>query len=617
MTGCLCSIHVLREGDKSVRLLSAPSLSPEFRNYIADPDTRRSCRPIELSAGRVGITLAEDAEYDPDWAAFRREQPAAGVVKSFWSVPVLGNIGEPVAVIAGIYLGRVPLSAEAVSGLESLALICAIAVERDRRDAVLLASMERFALLDLVSPAGKFQFCEPGGPMTVNKRWQEITGLAGEQASAEGWLTVVHPDDADRIRSAWRQAVDARSGFSAEYRLVRPDRAVVWVLGQATPAGEHGYFGTILDITAQKTAEEALRASEARFRTLANNISPLAWMANEKGSVFWYNQRWYDYTGTTFDDMERWGWHLLLHPDHVRRVVDGIQHAWDSGQNWEDTFPLRGRDGNYRWFLSRALPIRDSLGRVERWFGTNTDVTNLRELEDTLQRQNDALRRSNEELSRFAYVASHDLQEPLRTISNYTQLIQRRYGNRLDESATTFFAHLVGASKRLSALISDLLAYSRASTGESRPFQPVDLYALATQVLADCRTLLEISRGKVLIGPLPHVSGDETQLAQVLLNLITNSLKYRREGIDPEVRIDSERIGAHYLVRVHDNGQGFSPEYADQIFGIFKRLHGQEIAGTGMGLAISKAIVERHGGQIGAEGRPGAGAMIWFTLPVP
>jgi PAS domain S-box-containing protein len=128
----------------------------------------------------------------------------------------------------------------------------------------------------------------------------------------------------------------------------------------------------------RKQAERALRESEERFRTLADNISQFAWMADPDGSIFWYNRRWLDYTGAALDEMQGWGWTKVHHPEHVERVVRGIQHSWDTGEPWEDTFPLRGKDGQYRWFLSRALPIRDEQGRIARWFGTNTDITERR-----------------------------------------------------------------------------------------------------------------------------------------------------------------------------------------------------------------------------------------------
>jgi PAS domain S-box-containing protein len=144
--------------------------------------------------------------------------------------------------------------------------------------------------------------------------------------------------------------------------------------------------------TALRASEARLRESEAQFRTLADNISQFAWMADEKGWIFWYNQRWYDYTGTTFEQMQGWGWKQVHHPDHVDRVVQRIQHSWDTGEIWEDTFPLRGKDGCYRWFLSRAQPIRDADGSIVRWFGTNTDITEKRAAEEALRESEERLR---------------------------------------------------------------------------------------------------------------------------------------------------------------------------------------------------------------------------------
>jgi PAS domain S-box-containing protein len=189
----------------------------------------------------------------------------------------------------------------------------------------------------------------------------------------------------------------------AKRRLAQTETALLFgtVLGVLIAAGAG--WTVRHDIIARDLAEDALREGEERFRTLANNISQLAWMADEKGSIFWYNQRWFDYSGTTLEEMAGWGWQKVHHPDHVQRVVDKISRCFQTGEVWEDTFPLRGRDGNYRWFLSRAVPIHDSEGRVLRWFGTNTDVTvhkeaeeYLAQMEESRRRGEDALRESEE-----------------------------------------------------------------------------------------------------------------------------------------------------------------------------------------------------------------------------
>jgi signal transduction histidine kinase len=226
-----------------------------------------------------------------------------------------------------------------------------------------------------------------------------------------------------------------------------------------------------------------------------------------------------------------------------------------------------------------------------------------------------ALRQSNEDLQQFAYVASHDLQEPLRTIASYTQLLSRRYRGKLDESADEFISFIVEAARRMSELIQDLLAYSRAAnTPDSRPREVVRM----DEVLAAVRTNLTIavkeSGASILAGDLPAVKADPMQMVQLLQNLIANAIKYRGEET-PQITIDAQPAGSEWIFAVADNGIGIEPGYAERIFGIFKRLHGSRYPGTGVGLAICKRIVERHGGKIWVESDGFKGSAFKFTLP--
>jgi PAS domain S-box-containing protein len=243
------------------------------------------------------------------------------------------------------------------------------------------------------------------------------------------------------------------------------------------------------------------------------------------------------------------------------------------------------------------------------------DVTERKRHEAELRARGAALERSNAELEQFAYVASHDLQEPLRMVASYTQLLARRYQGKLDAQADKYIAFAVDGAQRMQTLINDLLALSRVGT-QGRPFVPTDVGAVVQRALRWLGKSLEESGGAVEVGPMPTVPADAGQLEQVFQNLLANALKFRRPGVPPRIAVTAVPNGAEWRFVVRDNGIGFEPQYAEQIFVVFQRLHTRaEYAGTGVGLAICKKVVERHGGRIWAESVPNEGTTFYFTLP--
>jgi PAS domain S-box-containing protein len=248
--------------------------------------------------------------------------------------------------------------------------------------------------------------------------------------------------------------------------------------------------------------------------------------------------------------------------------------------------------------------------------GGFTDITAIKESEAELARLANELRRSNEELERFAYVASHDLQEPLRMVGSYVQLLARRYQGQLDADADEFIAYAVDGANRMKRLINDLLAYSRLDT-RSVPFEPTGCEVILERVLNTLKLAIEENEAVVTYDPLPTVLADDIQVERLFQNLLTNALTYRREQA-PEIHVGAEHKAAdgEWLFSVRDNGIGLDMQYAERIFIIFQRLHGkEEYPGTGVGLAICKKIVERHGGRIWVESELGQGATFCFTLP--
>lgn len=254
-----------------------------------------------------------------------------------------------------------------------------------------LVNSEQFAFLADLIPQLVWITDSTGFHTYFNQRWIDFTGYAlADSVGPDMWNNLLHPDDQSRARQVWGHSLATGDDYEIEYRFKAKNGAYRWFLGQARPRrNEAGtiiaWFGTCTDIEDQKKAEQALREREQEFITLADNMAQLAWMARPDGHIYWYNQRWYDYTGTSFAEMEGWGWDKVHHPAHVSEVVRFIKAAWLAGEPFELTFPLKGSDGQYRWFLTRGEPIRNKQGQLTRWLGTNTDVTAMRELQQQLE----------------------------------------------------------------------------------------------------------------------------------------------------------------------------------------------------------------------------------------
>lgn len=268
---------------------------------------------------------------------------------------------------------------------------------------------------------------------------------------------------------------------------------------------------------------------------------------------------------------------------------------------------------NKYWYRCSDKAIKWVDGRMVR-FEIATDITPLKLLENELTSKNEDLERSNKELEQFAYVASHDLQEPLRMVASYTELLGEKYKGKLDEKADKYIGYAVDGAKRMQRLINDLLVLSRVNT-RGRPFEPVDCNVLVEKVLHSMKTTIEGKKAKIQVGQLTTVIGDETQLYQLFQNLIVNAIKFH--GTEkPEVKINSYQQNSEWIFSVQDNGIGIDPQFFDRVFIIFQRLHERgTYQGTGIGLSISKKIVERHGGKIWVESEPGNGSIFCFSLP--
>jgi len=308
---------------------------------------------------------------------------------------------------------------------------------------------------------------------------------------------------------------------------------------------------------------------------------------------------------------------------HPREFFQDLWRTISAGKVWRGEIKNRAKDGSHYWVDTTIVPFLDAAGRPWQYMAIRFEITDRKRVEEELKAKQaelearaEALARSNADLEQFAYVASHDLQEPLRMVSSFTQLLARRYKGRLDEDADEFIRYASQGAETMQAMIRDLLAYARLSASAPSP-RPVALDTALDAALANLRAALEEVRPELRREALPTVLGEPGQLTQLFQNLVGNALKFRVPHRPPEISVGARREGESWHCWVQDNGIGLDSRHAQQIFTIFQRLHGrEEFPGSGIGLAFCKRIVERHGGRIWVESTPGLGATFHFTLPV-
>ncbi len=423
-------------------------------------------------------------------------------------------------------------------------------------------------------------------------------------------------EDLDRWRDSLRAAATAALPWEMEGRYTDADGAVRWWKTTATPsAGPDGvaFDGIIVDITQLKEAEQVLAERERSYREMFERSSAVMTLLDPLAErVVDANPAALDYYGYDRATMRGMDAHRisLLDADGWARLRDRTQH----GEALFYRSRHRLASGEVREVEVHAGPVNVS-GRVYMHVILH-DVTDRERFQAELQEKSAKLAATNAELEQFSYVASHDLQEPLRTIASFLQLLEKRYGGSLDGDAHDFIAFAVDAAARLQSMIRDLLDYSRVGT-RGGAFKACDMGRVVDDVRAGLARAVDEAGAEIVVeGDLPVVAADRVQMQSLLQNLIGNALKYRRDDVPPRIVLSAEDQDGQWLFRVADNGIGIEPDYFDRIFQVFQRLHTRDkFGGTGIGLALCKKIVERHGGGIGVDSTPGQGTTFRFTLP--
>lgn len=379
--------------------------------------------------------------------------------------------------------------------------------------------------------------------------------------------------------------------------------------------GEKVMLSSIVDITERKKVERALEEERSRLRAIIDSLPVGVSVADASGNIVLRNRLMYDYLGrdasskSLFDlalfRAYRPGTNVRLKGEEMP-----VARAFLKGEVVSDEeLELLRADGERAVVLAYAKPMRDQDGKPSGAVGVFTDITRLKGLENDLKR-------SNDELQQFAYVASHDLREPLRMISSYLDLLEKRYeGKALDAKAKEYMHYATDGANRMQQMINDLLAYSRIDT-QGGSFSRVDMNEVMGTVLKDLKASINESGATIAQDHLPTIVADKTQMVQLLENLISNAIKFRDEAA-PQIHVAVRQDGNEWTFAVQDNGIGVDPRHMDYLFQMFSRLHTrEEYEGTGIGLAIAKKIVERHRGRIWVESEPGKGSIFLFTIPM-
>jgi PAS domain S-box-containing protein len=573
--------------------------------------------------------------------------------------------------------------------------------------------------------------------LDVNRSFESLTGLknvVGKKVSEV--IPGIRESDAELIETYSRVALTGKPERFEQY--VRSLR--MWFsVSVYSPARE--YFVAVFDvITERKRIEEELRKSEGQFHTLADSIPNLAWWANPDGYITWYNKRWYEYTGATPEQMEGWGWQSVHDPKVLPKVLEQWRASISTGEPFDMDFPLRGADGVFRLFLTRVIPLKDSDGQVLRWFGTNTDISALKEAEENLQDSERRYRRLfeaakdgvlildadtgkvvdvnpfllqllgysyeeicgkhlweigsfkdiaaskdafktlqdneyvryddlpletrdgqaiavefvsnvylvdhkkviqcnirditerkqagmeldertrqleelNRELESFSYSVSHDLRAPLRAIDGYSRMILKKGKDKFDEDTWDKFQVIRSNAQKMNQLIEDLLSFAHLARLEPS-VSNLDMQSLFHDAWKEQQQINPDRVMTLKIDKLPECMGDQNLMTQVCINLLSNAVKFTKQRNVTLVEIGGYLENNECVYFVRDNGAGFDMASHDKLFGVFQRLHSSiEYEGTGIGLALVKRIINRHGGRIWAEGKVDKGATFYFALP--
>ncbi|MBD2045631.1 PAS domain S-box protein [Coleofasciculus sp. FACHB-64] len=636
-----CSILLVDEKENKLRHGVAPSLPESYTQAIDGIAIGPGFGCCSKAAYFGKPVIVSDIESDRLWADFR-DLALSHQLQSCWSTPIFSSNGKVLGVFVMYHPDARRPNRDELYLTEIATQIAGIALERQQAEAALQQSEDQLRLITDALPVliayvdleQCYRFSNQAYQQWFGKSQAEVIGQPIRKILGDSAYQAIQPYVEAALSG---QEVTYESPISYEYGGMR------WVNATYLPHfGEHGevkgFIALVSNITERKAAEEALRQSEERYRSLARATSQMVWICNPQGEVVTDQPDWRAYTGQSEAEILSWHWLDAIHPDDRDRIAEQWSNAIQTKSLYDTEFRLRRADGIYRYFNVRGVPVLSKDGDVREWIGTCTDITEKVQAEEAIRQLNAELEQrvikrtaqleaANQELEAFCYSISHDLRSPLRAINGFSRILLEEYLEQLDPEAQRYQKLVRDNAQQMGQLIDDLLTFSRLSRQPLRK-QAVAIADLVRQVLADLWHEQQNRQFEINIGNLPACEGDPALLKQVVVNLLTNALKftrgrevaqieigYRHQSFTNDPELETNDFSTTVVYFVKDNGAGFDMRYAHKLFGVFQRLHrAEDYEGTGVGLAIVQRIIHRHGGRIWAESGVNQGTTFYFTL---
>lgn len=495
---------------------------------------------------------------------------------------------------------------------------------------------ERLNVVIDASELGTWEYQVSPDIVFCSERCLELLGCKGlTNYSHDDLIKHIHPEDLKDRNQGLALAFE-KGMLQYTVRIVNQDKSIHWIESKGKVFYDEKnkpfkIIGTVRDITEEKNTQQRLEEREEKFRLLADSMPQQIWTADVEGNLNYFNNSVFHYSGMNHQEVLEQGWLSIVHPDDRQENIEKWIQAIKSGNDFLLEHRFRRYDGNYRWKLSRAIPQKDEFGNIQRWVGTSTDIQDQKVFTNKLEKlviertqeinqKNEDLEKMNEELQSFAYISSHDLQEPLRKIQTLATRIADKEKENLSDYGKDYFERIQKSANRMQALIEDLLAYSRTST-QNKKTELLQLSDIVDEIKENFKEEIEEKNALITVHKSLEIKVIHFQFCQLLTNLVSNSLKFSRPNTTPIInlvcQLYKDEEGTYYNIKYSDNGIGFDDEYKEKIFGLFQRLHGKHTyPGTGIGLAIVRKIMDNHKGYIYASGEKGVGATFDMYLPI-